>query len=446
MEQFIHFLLRASIYLLLFAVAYQLLFNKQENPGFNRMYLLGSSIMALALALLPYNYFSIGNGTNTANLWVIQLPEVVLNAPNTISETSGKIGASLGRTHYFLIGYFIMSSLMLFMLIWRILQLVLMVRKYKSVSRDGIKVVLLPDGYIPFSFFNMAFIPENISEQHFAGVMAHERAHCSKRHSWDVLFYELLFVFFWFHPAVYFLRYEAKALHEYEADHLAMRQFNKADYQQTLLACAMAGKALVIANPFNVSPLKKRIMKMNQKTQSSRFVNWIKLAVITPFVVAALLLQSCYNESEDVQKQEERTLIEEIQEKARDAGADIRPAEDYAFEKGQQREDGVWTVVQELPKYPGGTEAMFKFLIANINYPEQAKKDTIEGRVYVNFIVEPDGQVTNVNVLRGIGSGCDEEAVRVVEMMPAWTPGYEEGEPVRVSFNIPIRFSLNSKE
>jgi len=256
MEQFIHFLLRASVYLLLFAVAYQLLFRKQESPGFNRMYLLGSSMMALALALLPYNYFSIGSGTETAGIWVIQLPEVVLNAPSTISETSGKIGASLGRTDYFLIGYFIMSSLMLFMLIWRILQLVLMVRKYKSVSRDGIKVVLLPDGYIPFSFFNWVFIPENISEQHYARVLAHERAHCLKRHSWDVLFYELLFVFFWFHPSVYFLRHEAKTLHEYEADHLAMRQFNKADYQQTLLACALAGKAIALANPFNVSPLK----------------------------------------------------------------------------------------------------------------------------------------------------------------------------------------------
>lgn len=187
-------------------------------------------------------------------------------------------------------------------------------------------------------------------------------------------------------------------------------------------------------------------MKMNQKTQTSRFGNWIKLAVITPFIAAALLLQSCYNESEDVQKQEERTLMDEIKEKALEAGAKFKPAEDYAVEKGQQREDSVWTVVQELPKYPGGTEAMFKFLIANINYPEQAKKDTVEGRVFVNFIVEPDGQVTNVNVLRGIGSGCDEEAVRVVEMMPAWTPGYEEGEPVRVSFNIPIRFSLSGKK
>lgn len=431
MEQFIHFLLRASVYLLLFAGAYHLLFRKQESPGFNRFYLLVSSMLALTLALLPYNYFSIGGGTETAGIWVIQLPEVVLNAPNTISETSGKIGASLSRTDYFLIGYFILSSLMLLMLIWRILQLALIVRKYKSVSRDGIKVVLLPDGHIPFSFFNRVFIPENISERHYARVMAHERAHCLKRHSWDVLFYELLFVFFWFHPAVYFLRHEAKTLHEYEADHLAMRQFNKADYQQTLLACALAGKAIALANPFNVSPLKKRVMKMNQKTDSSLLKNWIKVGLIMPFIMIAVLLQSCFNNAEEESDSKEpvenelQTVIEE---------------------KSFITSDTLFTVVEVMPQFPGGSESMMKFIKENISYPAEAKEKGIEGRVFVNFVVETDGSVSNAQILRGIGGGCDEEAVRVVAKMPKWTPGYQRGQAVRVSFNMPILFSLNGKK
>jgi TonB family protein len=431
MEQFIHFLLRASVYLLLFAVAYQLLFRKQESPGFNRLYLLGSSMMALALALLPYNYFSIGSGTETAGIWVIQLPEVVLNAPSTISETSGKIGASLGRTDYFLIGYFILSSLILLMLIWRILQLVLMVHKFKSVSRDGVKVVLLPNSYIPFSFFNWVFIPENISEQHYARVLAHERAHCLKRHSWDVLFYELLFVFFWFHPSVYFLRHEAKTLHEYEADHLAMRQFNKADYQQTLLACALAGKAIALANPFNVSPLKKRIMKMNQKTDSSLLKNWIKVGLIMPFVLIAVLLQSCFNNAEEESDSKEpvenelQTVIEE---------------------KSFITSDTLFTVVEVMPEFPGGSTSMIEFVKGNLSYPADAKEKGIEGRVFVNFVVETDGSISNAQILRGIGGGCDEEAVRVVAKMPNWTPGYQRGQAVRVSFNMPILFALNGKE
>lgn len=431
MEQFIHFLLRASVYLLLFAVAYQLLFRKQENPGFNRIYLLGSSMMVLVLALLPYKYFSIGGGIETAGIWVIQLPEVVLNAPNTISETSGKIGASLGRTDYFLIGYFMLSSLMLLMLIWRILQLVLMIYKYKSVHRDGIRLVLLPDGHIPFSFFNHVFIPENISELHFARVMAHERAHCLKRHSWDVLFYELLFVFFWFHPAVYFLRHEAKTLHEYEADHLAMRQFNKADYQQTLLACALAGKALAIANPFNVSPLKKRIMKMNQKSGSSLLKNWIKVGLVMPFVLIAVMLQSCFNnaEEESVSKEPVDTEIKTVIE-----------------EKTVTTSDTLFTVVEVMPEFPGGSESMMKFIKDNISYPVEAKEKGIEGRVFVNFVIETDGSVSNAQILRGIGGGCDEEAVRVVAKMPKWTPGYQRGQAVRVSFNMPILFALNGKE
>jgi len=82
-------------------------------------------------------------------------------------------------------------------------------------------------------------------------------------------------------------------------------------------------------------------------------------------------------------------------------------------------------------------------LLANITYPQQAKKDSIAGRVFINFIIEKDGSVSNVKVLRGIGSGCDEEAVRVVSSMPKWKPGIQNGEAVRVSYNIPIKFALH---
>jgi len=85
---------------------------------------------------------------------------------------------------------------------------------------------------------------------------------------------------------------------------------------------------------------------------------------------------------------------------------------------------------------------MMNFLANNLTYPEQARRQKIEGRVFVNFVVEKDGSVSNVKILRGIGAGCDEEAKRVVELMPKWTPGYQRGQAVRVSFNLPIKFAL----
>lgn len=102
----------------------------------------------------------------------------------------------------------------------------------------------------------------------------------------------------------------------------------------------------------------------------------------------------------------------------------------------------IFTVVEEQPGYPGGEEARISFLQQNIKYPEEAKEIGIQGKVFVTFVVEVDGSITDVRVLRGIGGGCDEEAIRVVKSMPKWVPGKQRGVPVRVQFNLPIKFTL----
>jgi protein TonB len=102
----------------------------------------------------------------------------------------------------------------------------------------------------------------------------------------------------------------------------------------------------------------------------------------------------------------------------------------------------IFTVVEEQPGYPGGEEARIAFLQTNIKYPEEAKELGIQGKVFVTFVVEVDGSITDVRVLRGIGGGCDEEAIRVIKSMPKWVPGKQRGVPVRVQFNLPIKFTL----
>jgi periplasmic protein TonB len=106
-------------------------------------------------------------------------------------------------------------------------------------------------------------------------------------------------------------------------------------------------------------------------------------------------------------------------------------------------EDVIFTVVEDQPQFPGGESARVKFLSDNLRYPTMAREAGIQGTVFVTFVVERDGSVTDVRVLRGIGGGCDEEAVRVVQNMPRWQPGRQRGQPVRVQFNMPIRFMLN---
>jgi len=119
--------------------------------------------------------------------------------------------------------------------------------------------------------------------------------------------------------------------------------------------------------------------------------------------------------------------------------------EDYVpvEEEEEEEEAQIFTVVESMPDFPGGDEARIKYLNENIKYPQMARESGIQGRVFVTFVVEKDGSVTDVRVLRGIGGGCDEEAIRVIKNMPKWDPGKQRGKPVRVQFNMPILFKLN---
>lgn len=105
-------------------------------------------------------------------------------------------------------------------------------------------------------------------------------------------------------------------------------------------------------------------------------------------------------------------------------------------------EEQIFLVVEEMPSFPGGEGEMYKYIGKNIEYPRMAKESGISGRVFVTFVVEKDGSVTDVQVLRGIGGGCDEEAIRVIKSMPSWKPGKQRGKPVRVQYRMPIKFTL----
>lgn len=107
-----------------------------------------------------------------------------------------------------------------------------------------------------------------------------------------------------------------------------------------------------------------------------------------------------------------------------------------------EEEPQIFTIVEEMPSFPGGEAELFKYLGKAIKYPELAKDAGISGVVYMTFVVDENGKVRDPKVLRGIGGGCDEEAIRVVKSMPAWDPGKQRGKPVRVQYNLPIRFTL----
>lgn len=109
-------------------------------------------------------------------------------------------------------------------------------------------------------------------------------------------------------------------------------------------------------------------------------------------------------------------------------------------------EEPVFLAVENQPEFPGGDNALAEFIASNVKYPPAAREYGIEGKVYVSFIIEKDGSVTNIKVLKGVGGSCDEEAKRVVSLLPNFIPGKQNGRLVRVQFNIPINFKLSNKQ
>jgi len=158
-----------------------------------------------------------------------------------------------------------------------------------------------------------------------------------------------------------------------------------------------------------------------------------KVKFVAPVVTTEEVVEDAdiFNQDELAQTTNEAVVVQE-------EVAEVAVAEVIEVEEAKP----VFTIVEEMPSYPGGEVERNKFLATNIVYPQQATENGIQGTVYVSFVVDSKGNVTDVKILRGIGGGCDEEALRVVKMMPKWHPGKQNGKQVRVLFNMPIYFKL----
>ena len=424
MEALLNWNIRAALYLLLFALSYLLFLRRNASASFNRFYLLSSSVLALLLPLLSLNIFQVRNDVVYG---AFQLPEILVN---NLGVADIVVAENAVYSFSIFSVFALVSAFFLLLYVLRLLYISVLIYSHKKENLTGMTLVKVQNDKVPFSFFHWLFVSEALkSDYRFESVLAHEKAHAKRLHSLDVLFMELLQLVFWFHPAWYFMRAELKAMHEYEADALAIGQVNKNAYQKSLLELTTFGGMLWLTNPFNVSLIKKRLLMMNRKNGKQPAQKWLKLLLVLPFLAAAIFIQSC-NFGTD--KTEEITV------------KDVEVAKESIPEPEEPKapEAEIFTVVEEMPEFPGGPSEMMKFLANNLTYPEQARRQKIEGRVFVNFVVEKDGAVSNVTILRGIGAGCDEEAIRVVELMPKWTPGYQRGQAVRVSFNLPIKFAL----
>ena len=117
-------------------------------------------------------------------------------------------------------------------------------------------------------------------------------------------------------------------------------------------------------------------------------------------------------------------------------------AQVYVGDEEEEEDTQVFVVVEDMPEFPGGEVALRQWINSHVKYPVIAAENGIQGKVYVQFVVDRDGSVNNVVVARGVDPSLDQEAIRVVKQLPKWKPGKQRGKPVRVSYTVPINFQL----
>ncbi|MEE4178560.1 MAG: M56 family metallopeptidase [Bacteroides sp.] len=441
------FLFWTSAYFILLGLVYHFLVRPQNNPGFSRVFLLGGLLLSL-LAGFGFLVRTLAFNIPEAN-GVLTLPEVVVFASEGLEQSQMKIRDFLFSESFFMVITLLVSGFLMIRFAGSVLYLAIQGRMVKAKRIRQLMVIPMKGDKAPFSFFSLVFVPERLLfDPALDQVLLHEQAHAKNLHSLDLIFLELLSIFFWFHPVIWYLRREIKMQHEYEADRFVLNQHtDKAGYQQLLLSFSFTGHSLPITNPFNFSPLKKRIMMMNKQTKNPVMKAILSLTFSTGLFAMLLLLQSATIQATQpplIPSEPEvvnLTVVGQLPESAPQPPSPPPPPR-----RAEPEADVIFTVVEDQPRFPGGEEARVQYMVENLRYPEEARDDGIQGTVFVTFVVEEDGNITGVKVLRGIGGGCDEEAVRVVKNMPTWTPGRQRGQNVRVQYNMPIRFVLNGGE
>ena len=372
------------------------------------------------------------NGLEQASQSVASVEEYLVTM-NEVEISAITAPRTLGvMVDLYLVGVALCAVYLLFQLAAKVVIVIRLRRRHKVYrASDGFDIprgaalVLLDDDTAPYSFFNHIVVgTRGLNDDEVRCILAHESLHVRQGHSVDLLFARLLCCLMWFNPFAWLIMREIRAVHEFLADAASIGACGREGYLHLLYRQATGTGYGHITNNFKSINIKKRIVMMN--TKKSRYGAW-KVAAVLP-VVALLLMVGC--------KPAEPAPVDNAASEELTVSTNEPSVEPVLFDM-ENAPEGF-----QPPEYVGGMDAFYKYLTDNLRYPEQAKADNIQGRVLIRFVVMNDGSIVNVEVARGIGGGCDEEAVRVVKAMPKWKPAVSDGNAVNVQYALPITFKL----
>ena len=357
-----------------------------------------------------------------------------------------------------LLGVYALVSVVL--LVKMLVQLVSILRwklKGEKKQLQGTKIISIKETITPFSFFNYIFInPALHSEQEISQILAHEKTHALQMHSLDVLVSEMLTIVCWINPAAWLLKREIRHNLEFLADSKVVESgFDSKDYQYHLLQLSYQTPEVKLGNKFNVSPLKKRIIMMNQ--QKTKKAGIMKYSLIVPLALALVLssnAETLVNSAKKAFSTTEKSITTTPKE-THETATTITPIEKLVEQEltptvqntntiAQQPENKkIYTVVEKMPQFPGGEQALFEYINRHVRYPADAHQNGVQGKVIIRFAVNESGKVENAEIIRGIYPSIDAEGLKVVSSLPDFTPGEQNGKKVAVWYTMPITFRLD---
>ena len=407
------YLIKANVVLVVLFGFYQLISGGDTFFKWRRLSLL--SIYVLSLLLPTINLASvIDDGSPVANI----LPRIAYILP----EVTVQPMPEAFDWHQFMMWMYVAVALALLLRVfWQIVMVCRLALRSKRLMLNGTAVYVLAGDYSPFSFFRWIFLnPVDKTPLQLRQILTHEKTHVAQWHSVDALLSQLFVATFWFNPATWLMRLQVRNNLEYLADRSVINGgTDKKAYQYHLLAVAYRTNVATITNNFNVLPLKKRIKMMNKQTSNP--LARLKYLLFVPLTIALMAMNSSVIRA-NIQKEE------------------VREAQTV---KKAAPDNKVYEVCEQMPSYVGGQPALMKYLIENVRYPKAAVEAKQQGRVVVQFVVEKDGAVSSVKLLRSVTPLLDAEAIRVVKAMPKWNPGKKDGKLVRVRYALPVSFRLS---
>jgi TonB family protein len=422
MNALLIYMIKAAVYMAGFFLVYRLLLSWDTMYGRNRSFILLSVISALILPSITIT------AARPINIPVFSkvLSEIFVSAAENKSSSSILDVTGLNGYNWLFLIYLAGVVFSGLKLVIDFIELIFLISHHKT--RDSHIIRFHGFNTSGFSAFGHVFVNSRLTPEEADEIIKHEQNHLNHRHSFDIVFIEIVKAFQWFNPFIHLFGRSLRAVHEYQADEecitLGMSVNN---YQKLLFNQVFKSKVFTITNSFsNPSLIKKRMIMMTKK-RSKALAN-LKLLMVLPVIAAIMFFISSCNQSN---------------KPAKNAIEVAPPPPPPPPPVGEAGSDTPFQEVDEMPVFAGGDAALLKYISDNTKYPELAKTNGIKGKVVIRFAVNPDGSVNRVTVLKGVDPELDKEALRVVSSLPAFEkPGIKDGKKVSVWYMIPINFAL----